>query len=176
MTEWRDVPGYEGLYQASDTGLVRSVDRTVTDSRGQRRLIRGRVLKPSSQTRSGHRSVALSRGGRPTSHQVARVVLAAFVGWPTTDGLQCCHYDGDPLNNVPSNLRWDTASGNMLDAVRHGTLRAGPPTATLPPGDPRHGTVNGNINLKCHCIECRAAMASYSRHRRLRLRAQKEAS
>lgn len=51
---------------------------------------------------------------------IHRLVLAAFVGAPP-EGLIGCHNDGNKLNNHVSNLRWDTYSSNMLDAVKHGT-------------------------------------------------------
>lgn len=51
---------------------------------------------------------------------VHRLVLEAFVG-PCPEGMEGCHGDGDPTNNSLGNLRWDTATSNQLDKVRHGT-------------------------------------------------------
>jgi hypothetical protein len=51
---------------------------------------------------------------------VHSLVALAFLG-PCPEGLECCHWDGDPGNNRPGNLRWDTSSANLLDRQRHGT-------------------------------------------------------
>lgn len=66
--------------------------------------------------------VDLYRGSRPsqTRFKVAVLVLLAFVG-PRPKGMECCHNDGDPENNSLDNLRWDTHSSNVYDAIRHGT-------------------------------------------------------
>ena len=101
--EWRDIPGYEGLYQISDYGDVRSL-----------RL--GGLLKPSVQ-RKGHFRVSLS--GR--WFLVHRLVLMTFVGPPPPECPLGLHKDGVPSNNHVANLYWGTYSSNRYDAVRHGT-------------------------------------------------------
>lgn len=121
MTErWLPVVGYEGYYDVSDRGRVRSLDRTSTP-RGRapyRRPGRILVLCPLS---SGHLVVKLyAKGHRPRTVRVHTLVLEAFVGSCPT-GLEACHWDGRPANNRRTNLRWDTRSANVLDSVRHGT-------------------------------------------------------
>ena len=117
--EWRDIAGFEGRYQVSDTGLVRGLDRYVKDKDSQH-FVKGRLLKPASLKR-GHLSVQLRGGIRTNDRRVLvhRLVLEAFVG-PCPDGMECCHNDGDATNNHLSNLRWDTPSNNAYDRVRHG--------------------------------------------------------
>lgn len=114
--EWRPVPGFEGSYEVSDRGRVRSLDRIVTDKAGTKRRYLGRMLA-LTENRSGHLYVKL---GRANTLKVHRLVLEAFVG-PCPDGQVCCHNDGDPANNNLSNLRWDSHSENMRDRVSHGT-------------------------------------------------------
>lgn len=116
--QWRPIPGYEGIYEVSDQGRVRSLDRVVQTSRGRWRY-RGHVLTPAAK-KAGHRFVWLKVGGDKSSRHVHRLVLAAFVG-PCPDGMEGCHSDGDPANNRLSNLRYDTHSGNRYDSVRHRT-------------------------------------------------------
>jgi hypothetical protein len=58
--------------------------------------------------------------GKGASRKVHRLVLEAFVG-PCPPGMECCHNDGNPLNNRLDNLRWDTRRSNQLDRNRHGT-------------------------------------------------------
>lgn len=119
--QWRPVPGWEGYYEVSDAGKVRSLPRTITRKDGFAMKIAGRDLKPS-KTPSGHRRVHLSRVGEPpTVALVHRLVLEAFVG-PCPDGLEGCHWDDDPSNNNLSNLRWDTHQENMNDKARNWTV------------------------------------------------------
>lgn len=116
MTEnWRSVVGYEGKYEVSDQGRVRSVDRL--DSRGRRR--RGKVMSLRRTTRD-HLSISLCADGVSRSFQVHHLVLTAFVG-QRPSGSEACHWDDDGANNHLVNLRWDTRSANQLDSVRNGT-------------------------------------------------------
>lgn len=118
--EWRAVVGYEGRYEVSNLGRVRSLDRLVRGGKGGLRPVKGRVLKPMAG-QYGHLSVDLCKGGRRIRRmsRVHRLVLESFVG-PCPDGMEVCHYDGDPANNRIENLRYDTRSANMFDRVRHG--------------------------------------------------------
>lgn len=117
MEEWRPVLGYEGFYEVSDLGRVRSLDRVVHSRNGRSYRMTGRIL---AMTRSGGRpTVTLSVDGAQRLCQVGVLVLEAFVG-PCPPGLQCCHWDDDPTNNVPRNLRWDTPAANMADMLRNG--------------------------------------------------------
>ena len=115
---WLPVPGYEGYYEVSDYGRVRSVDRTVTRSDGTRMRLRGRTLSPG-RTQAGHLQVGLLRDSRREALLVHRLALLAFVG-PCPEGAQACHWDDDKTNNHLSNLRWGTGSDNMRDRVRNG--------------------------------------------------------
>lgn len=117
---WLPVVGYEGLYEVSDWGRVRSVDRTIVDSIGRSRFWPGKVLsfKPHP---GGRPVVGLTRGGRSKTALVHTLVAAAFIG-PRPKGSEVRHWpDPDPTNNRPSNLQYGTKSENMLDSVEHGT-------------------------------------------------------
>lgn len=121
MTEnWKSVVGYEGYYEVSDQGRVRSVDRTVTD--GSRR--RGRIRKPAPNGDCGHPYVTLSRGNHVECMAVHKAVLVAFVG-PRPDGQEARHLDGDAANNRQTNLKWGTPAENTEDKRRHGTVQKG---------------------------------------------------
>jgi hypothetical protein len=104
--QWLPVISYEGLYEVSDQGRVRSLHTT------------GRVLKPSKH-RSGHLHVNLHRQGRKETRKVHCLVLEAFIG-PRPPGTECCHYNDIPSDNRLENLRWDTRSANQRDRVRNG--------------------------------------------------------
>lgn len=122
--EWRAVLGFEGKYEASSMGRIRSIDRVVQCPTGPQRWP-GKILKPFMDT-SGYLYVNLALGGagggakKTTVHSV---VLTAFVG-PPPPGMECCHNDGDRTNAAIENLRWDTRPNNSKDRRRHGTHRA----------------------------------------------------
>lgn len=115
--EWRPVVGYEGFYEVSNMGRVRSVPRTVMHSRNGPMKLNSRVLRPNTHP-AGHRMVDLRRDGESYMAKVHRLVLEAFAG-PAPDGYDGCHNDGDPNNNRAENLRWDTHGGNMRDRYWH---------------------------------------------------------
>ena len=112
---WRPVSGYEGIYEVSSLGRVRSLSRI--NSRGT--PVRERILSQHAHS-SGHMRVKLSIPGRQRSADVHRLVAIAFHG-PPPEGCEVCHTDGNPANNNADNLRWGTRSDNLLDRTRHGT-------------------------------------------------------
>ena len=112
---WKPIPGFEGSYEVSDHGRVRSLDRLGVDGR----RIKGKMRKIGVNTH-GYLRVSLSRDHDKRYYLVHRLVLEAFVG-PCPDGMEGCHNDGDPTNANLYNLRWDTRSANMYDKQIHGT-------------------------------------------------------
>ena len=116
--EWRSVIGYEGLYEVSSYGRVKSLDRTRLNRWGEYTMP-GRVLK-SAKDAKGYPLVAMAKDGKLKSRRVHLLVLEAFIG-PRPSGMFACHTDGDASNSWVGNLRWDTASANTYDKIRHGT-------------------------------------------------------
>lgn len=124
--EWRAVVGYEGFYEVSSRGRVRSLDRWGTLlCRGKLacRVYSGRVLATSKHV-GGYVLVTLQVGERRRTYGVHQLVAAAFLG-PCPAGLEVCHWNGNPARNVPSNLRYGTRAENSKDRDRHGTTRRG---------------------------------------------------
>lgn len=115
IEEWRTIPGYEGVYEVSSIGRVRSLARI--DMRGRR--VRARILSQWSHP-SGHINVKLSLNGNSKLGKVHRLVLMSFVGPPPAEH-EALHGDGNPANNRVENLSWGTRSENQYDRVRHGT-------------------------------------------------------
>lgn len=115
---WFPVAGWDGFYEVSDHGRVRSVDRVVvgSDDKVYRRKGIVRALLPDGE----YLKVSLRRPGEFKNAKVHILVLSAFVG-PCPDGMECCHKDGNSKNNFLVNLRWGTRSSNNFDRVLHGT-------------------------------------------------------
>lgn len=114
---WKPVVGYEGLYDVSSRGRVRSLDREVKYSNGSTHLHRGRVLKFTPM--HGYSTVCLAKNGTRKTSYVHLLVLEAFVG-PRPPKMEGCHRDDVQTNNNLSNLRWDTPSENRRDIIRNG--------------------------------------------------------
>jgi hypothetical protein len=111
---WKPVPGYEGYYEVSDRGRVRSVPRIIAVS-GYLRQLKGRVLKPGIAT--GYYFVRLSRDGVSKCARVHRLVLAAFVG-PCPAGMETLHGAKGRYTNTLSNLKYGTRLENAKDRKR----------------------------------------------------------
>lgn len=109
MTEeiWKDIPRFEGWYQVSNTGVVRSLDRYIVDGR----LIKGKILNQYSD-RQNYKKVALCRSGKHYKNFVHRLVAEAFV--PNPNNLPVInHIDENPENNYADNLEWCSVKYNV---------------------------------------------------------------
>ena len=110
MEVWKDIVGYEGLYQVSDWGNVRSLNYNHTG--------KTRLLKPAKDSR-GYLYVCLSKGGKQKFMSVHRLVAKAFIPNPLNLPV-INHRDENPANNVVDNLEWCTQKYN----VNYGTCGA----------------------------------------------------
>lgn len=122
MEQWRAVVGYEGFYEVSDRGSVRSVSRKVYHPRGGSKMWTGKVLKPGVR-KHGRRYVVLCKEGATKSFSIARLVLEAFVG--PANGRMALHKDDDRSNDTLANLYWGTHIENMSDKVKNGNSLKG---------------------------------------------------
>ncbi|MEA3250130.1 MAG: NUMOD4 domain-containing protein [Pseudomonadota bacterium] len=114
-TEWKSPNGFEGLYEVSNTGLVRSLDRI--DSIGRRR--KGGLLAPRMS--KGYGSVVLHKDGVRYNWKIHALVLHVFVG-PRPDGAVCRHLNGNQSDNNVCNLAYGTQMDNVHDMISHGTM------------------------------------------------------
>ena len=116
---WRDIPDYEGLYQASTKGRIRTCEgkTTRTEHHGVRHW-KQRILKPKSEKAKsgrGDQRVTLWKDGKSKDYLVARLVAMAWVeGF--SPNMTVNHIDGNFKNNNVENLEWLTLSDN----IRHG--------------------------------------------------------
>lgn len=114
IEEWRSIPGFEGAYEVSNLGRVKSLPR---------HRVSGRILK-TSEAGKGYRKVQLVHKEKIEHRYVHDLVLEAFVG-PRPEGQEASHWNGVRWDNRLSNVRWDTRSGNHDDKRRHGTMCQG---------------------------------------------------
>ena len=126
MEIWKQIKGYEGIYQVSNYGRVKSLERFVKTNGSGVRPIRERILKPRV-TKNGYVVASLSS----KTFNVDRLVLETF--YPIDEKMHTMHIDNDRTNNKLSNLKWGTRKENMQQMVRdgrnkgfhtgHGTMR-----------------------------------------------------
>lgn len=163
---WKPIPGWEGAYEVSDQGRVRSLPRAVRHYRGGASRRGGRILRPGVVR--DYERVVLQRDGRTKNVAVHRLVLTAFIG-PCPPGMEACHGDGNRRNNRLSNLRWDTKAANCRDRTTHG----GSPNARkthCPQGHPYtpENTYMSAGSRKCRVCHIRRSVEGKRRRRQAR--------
>lgn len=128
---WKQIPGYEGRYEVSDEGQIKSLP----NSRRKTELL----MKLQPHVKSGHLLANLTDAHegkwRQRIHYVHALVLQAFKG-PCPAGMEGCHGDGNSANNKLDNLRWDTHQSNMQDRILHDGCN--------------RGETNGQVRLTQH--------------------------
>ena len=123
MPNWKEVLGYEGRYEVSDDGQVRSIQRYRRTKAGGVCLVKERVLKQSGMDR--YPVVGLHNGnGECWIVPVHTLVLLSFIG-SRPKGMQAGFKDGNPRNNCASNLRWVTPKETKEQARSFGRLSTG---------------------------------------------------
>lgn len=116
--EWKPIPGYEGIYEASNVGRIRTAPgKTTSNARYDVRIWKTRVMKPKAlQSRQRHDlRVTLWKDGSPKDYLVSRLVASAWIGSPA-DGMTVNHINGNYLDNRPENLEWVSLGEN----IKHG--------------------------------------------------------
>jgi len=118
LETWKPVVGFEGQYEVSDQGRVRSLDRSWQQRSKKGNLYthhkRGRLLRPGRMS-GGHVSVTLGKGNSRTVHSL---VMEAFCG-PAPEGMEVLHRNGNPSDSRLCNLRYGTRRENGLDKKWH---------------------------------------------------------
>ena len=123
---WTDVEGYEGLYQVSNLGRVKTLSKkhwcaSRTTSKKWYYMAKEKVLK-GQISNAGYRLVGLTKDLKCKVYSVHRLVAIAFIPNPNMKE-QVNHKDGDKLNNNVDNLEWATRSENTIHALRSGLMK-----------------------------------------------------
>lgn len=141
MEKWADILGFEGFYQISSKGRVKSLRNNL-------------ILRPGISNK--YAFVALWKNGKQYGRKVHSLVASSFLDRPISS--ECVnHKDGNRLNNDVTNLEWTTFKENSRHAIRSGLVATKPQI---------HGTISSYSNKKCRCEKCRNAWAEYHRHKR----------
>ena len=131
IEEWKPIKGYEGCYEISSMGRVKSVERKVYNpgvlGEGCYRTVPERIRKPNIM--KGYHCVSLAKDKQYKVFRIHRLVMEHFVGQAPSSEYQVNHIDGDKSNNCVDNLEWVTPQENTLHAIENG-LRHNPDEET----------------------------------------------
>lgn len=123
---WKDIEGYEGYYQISNIGRVKSLSRLITKNLGLKGIMKfysKEKIKTAFISR-GYVRVALCKNGIPKKQSIHRLIAKAFI--PKVDGKEFVnHIDSNRSNNSISNLEWCTSSENNSHAYKYGNNNIG---------------------------------------------------
>lgn len=112
---WKEIPGFEGYYEASTEGNIRSMDRTLNCLWGEVHPAKGKT-KAVCKDRYGYLYVGLSKGHKKYHRTIHRLIALTFI--PNPDNKPCVdHIDGDKTNNRVGNLRWCTVKENNQNPI-----------------------------------------------------------
>lgn len=112
--EWKDIPGYEGLYQVSDGGEVKSLQRVVIRKNGRRMPVTESMVSQIIDS-SGYRSICLHRSGKRSTARIHKLVAIVFIG-DCQAKAEVNHKNGIKTDNRLSNLEYCTRSENVQHA------------------------------------------------------------
>lgn len=122
---WKNIEGYEGFYQVSNTGNVRSLDRIInaptifgeeTHILKKGKILKGRYSKIKRKKYVNYQTVALLKDGKRKQFYIHRLVASSFIPNPENKP-QIDHIDGNPHNNCVENLRWCTQKENNNNPI-----------------------------------------------------------
>ena len=138
---WKDIPGYVGIYQASNYGEIRTVEGKTTYSKLHgKRVWKSRVLKGRGDNPITGKRVFLYKDGKAKDFLVARLVAITFLGVPP-DGFTVNHKDGNRMNNNVDNLEWLSLKDNIRHGFSTGLYSKNQKTITI---------IHTNTNEKIH--------------------------
>jgi len=140
MEKWKDIPNYEGLYQVSDSGNAKSLNRLAKN--GAR--LKGKPIK-LNEDKFGYFRFTVTKNNESKTLRIHRLVGELFI--PNPSNLPCInHKDGVKSNNKESNLEWCTDSDNKLHAYANGLMKGGNEYSKTRQNLPRYKLKSTNFN------------------------------
>lgn len=122
--QWRPIPGFEGHYQVSSFGNIKSMDRIISQKsssgKSMDRIWRGQKIKQFRRCNGGYVGCNLSFNGKKTLYTIHTLVLKAFAG-DRPCNMEGAHLNGIKTDNRISNLKWVTRKENQFHRIAHGT-------------------------------------------------------
>jgi len=115
MENWKDIKGYEGIYQISNLGRVKSLEKEIINNRYKTKMIVKEKIMTPQLAGWGYLSIQLRKDGFYSGKLIHKLILDAFIPNPKNKPLGN-HKDGDKLNNSLDNLEWSTHSENNKHA------------------------------------------------------------
>ena len=123
MEVWVGIPEYEGFYEVSSFGRIRSVDRNIIRKDGRTQFCRGRILQSFQGSTCNYLSIQLCRDNIPQKFLIHRLVAIMFCGLDSDSNMEVNHIDGNRHNNRADNLEVVTHQENINHSVRTGLKR-----------------------------------------------------
>jgi hypothetical protein len=117
---WKDIEDYEGYYQVSNQGRVKSLARVIVRSDGSLLPIKEKIMKPFISSK-GYNRIDLHNNTGQTKYKVARLVAIAFIPNPLNKP-EVNHIDTNKLNDNVENLEWNTGSENIIHAYKNNLM------------------------------------------------------
>ena len=116
MEEWRDIKGYEGIYQVSSLGRIKSLSREIKNGKNTTKKSKERILKPRCNTkRRGYYEIGLYKNNKEKRYKVHRLVAEAFME-NNFNKSEVNHKNGNKADNSVENLEWVTSEENKKHA------------------------------------------------------------
>ena len=123
MEEWKDIKGFEGFYQVSNEGRIRSLDRIDTRKNGDKIHYKGKIIKQAENSK-GYKRVCLKKNNNSSVVFVHRLVAFHFVkNQDESKNTIVNHLDSNFRNNKADNLEWTTLKGNTQHALLKGRFK-----------------------------------------------------
>lgn len=119
---WVPIPNYEGYYEISNLGNIRSINRSIPTKSGYLKPEKERIITRRISNK-GYLTVTLSKKGQSNTHHVHRLLALAFIPNPDHKPI-INHKNGNKLDNSIENLEWATYSENALHAYRNGLYKS----------------------------------------------------
>jgi len=121
MEIWKDILGYEGLYQVSNLGNIKSIERLRIDTKGRKRIFPQKIIKPLLSDR-GYCQVNLYKNSKLQTRRINRLVALSFI--PNLQNKeQVNHINGIKTDNSVPNLEWTTSKENVIHSFKTGLKR-----------------------------------------------------